>query len=171
MRDSRIAPMAALALALALILGASAQLAPAARSTAGFGACRRLAWPWLAALSRAGAFGRRSQAHFGPSARADGAGAAAGRSSISNVVEYASPGAYGPRCCSGARPRPRLAGGFHALLAALMSGAGALGVVAFARRARLAGRPGTSPARCGNNAARKPEQPGVDFSSGIRLPK
>jgi adenosylcobinamide-GDP ribazoletransferase len=115
MRDSRIGTYGAIALALALILRIGAL---AAALDGGFWRAA-LSLTLVAALSRACALAPLALL---PPARADGAGAALAAASGSSLVIALAVGIVA-------------LGLAHALLAALMSGAGALGVVAFARRA------------------------------------
>ena len=123
MRDSRIGAYGALALALALILRVGAL---AAALDGGFWRAA-LSLTLVAALSRAGALA--PLALLLP-ARADGAGAAAGR-----LDSNALAAAWGSALVIALALGLVALGVAHALLAALMSGAAALGVVAFARRA------------------------------------
>jgi adenosylcobinamide-GDP ribazoletransferase len=123
MRDSRIGAYGAVALAVALILRIGAL---AATLDGGF---------WLAgsslvlvaALSRASAL---TPLVLLPPARADGAGAAAGRLDSSALAA-----AWGSALVITLALGLAALGLAHALLAALMRGAGALFVVAWARRA------------------------------------
>ena len=123
MRDSRIGAYGALALALALILRVGAL---AAALDGGFWRAA-LSLTLVAALSRAGALAPLALL---PPARADGAGAAAGR-----LDSNALAAAWGSALVIALALGLVALGVAHALLAALMSGAAALGVVAFARRA------------------------------------
>jgi adenosylcobinamide-GDP ribazoletransferase len=123
MRDSHIGAYGAIALALALILRIGAL---AAALDGGFWRAA-LSLTLVAALSRAGALAPLALL---PPARADGAGAAAGR-----LDSNALAAAWGSALVIALALGLVALGLAHALLAALMSGAGALGVVAFARRA------------------------------------
>ena len=123
MRDSRVGAYGAIALALALILRVGAL---AAALDGGL-------WPaalslmLVAALSRAGAL---TPLALLPPARADGAGAAAGR-----LDSKALAAAWGSALVIALTLGVAALGLAHVLLAALMSGAGALVMVALARRA------------------------------------
>jgi adenosylcobinamide-GDP ribazoletransferase len=123
MRDSRIGAYGAIAIALALILRVGAL---AAALDGGFwraGSSLVL----VAALSRAAAL---TPLALLPPARADGAGAAAGR-----LGSNALAAAWGSALVVAVALGLVALGLAHALLAALMSGAGALFMVALARRA------------------------------------
>jgi adenosylcobinamide-GDP ribazoletransferase len=123
MRDSRIGAYGAIAIALALILRVGAL---AAALDGGFWRAA-LSLTLVAALSRAAAL---TPLALLPPARADGAGAAAGRLD-SNALAAAWGAALVIALALGL-----VALGFaHVLFAALMSGAGALCMVALARRA------------------------------------
>jgi adenosylcobinamide-GDP ribazoletransferase len=123
MRDSRIGAYGAIAIALALILRVGAL---AAALDGGFWRAA-LSLTLVAALSRAAAL---TPLALLPPARADGAGAAAGRLD-SNALAAAWGAALVIALALGL-----VALGFaHALFAALMSGAGALFMAALARRA------------------------------------
>jgi adenosylcobinamide-GDP ribazoletransferase len=123
MRDSRVGAYGAIALALALILRVGAL---AAALDGGFWRAA-LSLTLVAALSRAGALAPLALL---PPARADGAGAAAGR-----LDSNALAAAWGSALVIALALGLVALGLAHALLAALASGAGALGVVALARRA------------------------------------
>jgi adenosylcobinamide-GDP ribazoletransferase len=149
MRDSSIGAYGAIAIALALILRVGAL---AAALDGGFWRAA-FSLTLVAALSRAAAL---TPLALLPPARADGAGAAAGR------LDRALAGRLGlGPVCRRARPRRAWA---HALLAALMSGPGFVHGRAGARRDRRTDRRRRRRSR--NSAARSP--PGADFSSGIR---
>ncbi|HEY1862372.1 MAG TPA: adenosylcobinamide-GDP ribazoletransferase [Roseiarcus sp.] len=122
MRDSRIGAYGGIALALALILRIGALTA-----ALDGGVWRAsLSLMLVAALSRAAAL---TPLALLPPARADGAGAAAGRLDSSALAA-----AWGSAIAIAVALGLAL-GVAHALLAALMSGAGALAMVALARRA------------------------------------
>ncbi|HEY3622113.1 MAG TPA: adenosylcobinamide-GDP ribazoletransferase [Roseiarcus sp.] len=143
MRDSRIGAYGAIALALALILRIGAL---AASLDGGFWRAA-LSLTLVAALSRAAAL---TPLALLPSARADGAGAAAGRLD-SNALAAAWGSAFVIAVALGLVAL----GLTHALLAALMSGAGALLMVALARRA-IGGQTGDvagAAQQCGEIAA------------------
>ena len=143
MRDSRIGAYGALALALALILRVGAL---AAALDGGFWRAA-LSLTLVAALSRAAAL---TPLALLPPARADGAGAAAGRLD-SNALAAAWASALVIAVALGLVAL----GPAHALLAALMSGAGALAMVAMARRA-IGGQTGDvagAAQQCGEIAA------------------
>ena len=123
MRDSRIGAYGAVALALALILRVGAL---AASLDGPFGRAA-LSLILVAAISRAGAL---MPLALLPPARADGAGAAAGRLEGSALAA-----AWGSALVIALGAGLVALGLVHALVAALMSGAAALGVVAMARRA------------------------------------
>jgi adenosylcobinamide-GDP ribazoletransferase len=123
MRDSRIGAYGAIAIALALILRVGAL---AAALDGGFWRAS-LSLILVAALSRAGAL--TPLALLKP-ARADGAGAAAGR-----LARTALAAAWGSALVIALVLGLVALGVSHALLAALMSGAGVLFMVALARRA------------------------------------
>jgi adenosylcobinamide-GDP ribazoletransferase len=123
MRDSRIGAYGAVALALALILRVGAL---AASLDGPFGRAA-LSLILVAAISRAGAL---MPLALLPAARADGAGAAAGRLEGSALAA-----AWGSALVIALGAGLVALGLVHALVAALMSGAAALGVVAMARRA------------------------------------
>jgi adenosylcobinamide-GDP ribazoletransferase len=123
MRDSRIGAYGAIAIALALILRVGAL---AAALDGGFWRAG-LSLVLVAALSRAAAL---TPLALLPPARADGAGAAAGRLDSNALVA-----AWGSALVLAVALGLVALGLAHALLAALMSGAGALFVVALARRA------------------------------------
>jgi adenosylcobinamide-GDP ribazoletransferase len=123
MRDSRVGAYGALAIALALILRVGAL---AAALDGGFSRAA-LSLMLVAALSRAGALA--PLALLEP-ARADGAGAAAGR-----LDSNALAAAWGSALVIALALGLVAVGLAHALVAALMSGAGALAMVALARRA------------------------------------
>jgi adenosylcobinamide-GDP ribazoletransferase len=143
MRDSRIGAYGAIAIALALILRVGAL---AAALDGGF-------WPaalsltLVAALSRAAAL---TPLALLPPARADGAGVAAGR-----LDPNALAAAWGSALIIALALGLVVLGVGHALLAALMSGAGALLMVALARRA-IGGQTGDvagAAQQCGEIAA------------------
>jgi adenosylcobinamide-GDP ribazoletransferase len=123
MRDSRIGAYGAIALALALILRVGAVTA------ALDGGCWRasLSLMLVAALSRAAAL---TPLALLPPARADGAGAAAGRLDSSALAA-----AWGSALVVAVALGLLALGLAHTLLAALMTVAGALLIVALARRA------------------------------------
>ena len=123
MRDSRIGAYGALAIALALILRVGAL---AAALDGGFWRAA-LSLALVAALSRAAAL---TPLALLPPARADGAGAAAGRLDSSALAA-----AWGSALVIAVALGLVALGLAHALLAALMSAAGALLMVALARRA------------------------------------
>jgi len=123
MRDSRIGAYGALAIALALILRVGAL---AAALDGGFWRAA-LSLALVAALSRAAAL---TPLALLPPARADGAGAAAGRLDSSALVA-----AWGSALVIALALGLVALGLAHALFAALMSGVGALLTVALARRA------------------------------------
>src|SRR3984957_4430354 len=143
MRDSRIGAYGALAIALALILRVGAL---AAALDGGFwraGSSLVL----VAALSRAGAL---TPLALLPPARADGAGAAAGRLDSSALAA-----AWGSVLVIAVALGLVALGLAHALFGALMSGAGALCMVALARRA-IGGQTGDvagAAQQCGEIAA------------------
>ena len=143
MRDSRIGAFGAIALAIALILRVGAL---AAALDGGFWR-GSLSLIVVAALSRAAAL---TPLALLPPARADGAGAAAGR-----LEQGALAAAWGSALVIALVLGLAALGLIHALLAALMSGAGALGVVALARRA-IGGQTGDvagAAQQCGEIAA------------------
>jgi adenosylcobinamide-GDP ribazoletransferase len=143
MRDSRVGAYGAIAIALALILRVGAL---AAALDGGFWRAA-ISLTLVAALSRAGALAPLALL---PPARADGAGAAAGR-----LDSNALAAAWGSALVIALALGLVALGLAHALLAALMSGAGALGVVAFARRA-IGGQTGDvagAAQQCGEIAA------------------
>jgi adenosylcobinamide-GDP ribazoletransferase len=123
MRDSRIGAYGAIAIALALILRIGAL---AAALDGGFWRAA-LSLTLVAALSRAAAL---TPLALLPPARADGAGAAAGQLDSSGLAA-----AWGSALVIALALGLVALGVAHALLAALMSGAGALFMVALARRA------------------------------------
>jgi adenosylcobinamide-GDP ribazoletransferase len=143
MRDSRIGAYGAIAIALALILRVGAL---AAALDGGFwraGSSLVL----VAALSRAAAL---TPLALLPPARADGAGAAAGRLDSSVLAAV-----WGSALVIAVALGLVALGLAHALLAALMSGGGALLMVALARRA-IGGQPAHPPGaaqQCGEIAA------------------
>ncbi len=122
MRDSRVGAYGAIAIALALILRIGAL---AAALDDGFWRAT-LSLMLVAALSRAAAL---TPLAFLPPARADGAGAAAGRLDSNALVA-----AWGSALVIAFALGLVALGVAHALLAAFMSGAGALLMVALARR-------------------------------------
>ena len=152
MRDSRVGAYGAITIALALILRVGALTAVLDGGFWRAGSSLML----VGALSRAAAL---TPLALLPPARIDGAGAAAGRLSLNALVA-----AWGSALVVAVALGLLALASAHALLAALMSGAGALAMVAMARRA-IGGRLATSPGPP-SNAARSP--PGADFSSGIR---
>ncbi len=123
MRDSRIGAYGALAIALALILRVGALVAALDGGFWRAGSSLVL----VAALSRAAAL---TPLALLPPARTDGAGAAAGRLDPSALAS-----AWGTALVIALALGLVALGLAHALFAALMSGAGALFVVALARRA------------------------------------
>jgi adenosylcobinamide-GDP ribazoletransferase len=123
MRDSRIGAYGAIAIALALILRVGAL---AAALDGGFWRAA-LSLMLVAALSRAAAL---TPLALLPPARGDGAGAAAGQLDSSALTA-----AWGSALVIALALGLVALGLAHALLAALMSGAGALLMVALARRA------------------------------------
>jgi adenosylcobinamide-GDP ribazoletransferase len=123
MRDSRVGAYGAIAIALALILRVGAL---AAALDGGFWRAS-LSLILVAALSRAGAL---TPLALLPPARADGAGAAAGR-----LDPRALAAAWGSALVIAVAIGLVALGLAHALFAALMGGAGALLIVALARRA------------------------------------
>jgi adenosylcobinamide-GDP ribazoletransferase len=123
MRDSRVGAYGAIAIALALILRVAAL---AATLDGGFWRAS-LSLMLVAALSRAAAL---TPLALLPPARAEGAGAAAGRLDSNALVA-----AWGSALVIAVALGLVALGVAHALLAALMSGAGALLMVALARRA------------------------------------
>ncbi len=123
MRDSRIGAYGAVALALALILRVGAL---AASLEGPFGRAA-LSLILVAAMSRAGALVPLALL---PPARADGAGAAAGRLEGSALAA-----AWGSTLVIALGAGLVALGLVHALVAAVLSAAAALGVVALARRA------------------------------------
>jgi adenosylcobinamide-GDP ribazoletransferase len=123
MRDSRIGAYGALAIALALILRVGAL---AAALDGGFWRAA-FSLTLVAALSRAAAL---TPLALLPPARADGAGAAAGRLDSSALVA-----AWGSALVIALALGLVALGLAHAVFAALMSGVGALLTVALARRA------------------------------------
>jgi adenosylcobinamide-GDP ribazoletransferase len=123
MRDSRVGTYGAIAISLALILRVGALTAAL---DGGFWRAS-LSLILVAALSRAGAL---TPLALLPPARADGAGAAAGR-----LDPNALAAAWGSALVIALALGLVSLGLAHALLAALMSGAGALFTVALARRA------------------------------------
>jgi len=143
MRDSRIGAYGALALALALILRVGAL---AAALDGGFWRAA-LSVTLVAAVSRAGAL---TPLALLPPARADGAGAAAGR-----LDSNALAAAWGSALVVAVALGLVGLGLAHVLVAALMSGAGALLMVALARRA-IGGQTGDvagAAQQCGEIAA------------------
>ena len=143
MRDSRIGAYGAIALALSLILRVGAL---AAALDGGFWRAS-LSLILVAALSRAAAL---TPLALLPPARADGAGAAAGLLDSSALAA-----AWGSALVIALALGLAALGFIDALLAALMSGAGALGVVALARRA-IGGQTGDvagAAQQCGEIAA------------------
>jgi adenosylcobinamide-GDP ribazoletransferase len=143
MRDSRTGAYGALALALALILRIGAL---AAALDGGFWRAA-LSLTLVAALSRAAAL---TPLALLPPARADGAGAAAGR-----LDSNALAAAWGSALVIALVLGLVALGLAHALLAALISGAGALIMVALARRA-IGGQTGDvagAAQQCGEVAA------------------
>jgi adenosylcobinamide-GDP ribazoletransferase len=143
MRDSRIGAYGAIAIALALILRVGALAA--ALDGGLWRACSSLML--VAALSRAAAL---TPLALLPPARADGAGAAAGRLDSSALA-----GAWGSALVIAFVLGLVALGLAHALLAALISGAGALAMVALARRA-IGGQTGDvagAAQQCGEIAA------------------
>jgi adenosylcobinamide-GDP ribazoletransferase len=143
MRDSRIGAYGAIAIALALILRIGALTA-----ALDGGLWRAsLSLMLVAALSRAAAL---TPLALLPPARADGAGAAAGR-----LDPNALAAAWGSALVIAVTLGLAALGLAHALLAALMSGVGALLMVAFARRA-IGGQTGDvagAAQQCGEIAA------------------
>jgi adenosylcobinamide-GDP ribazoletransferase len=123
MRDSRVGAYGAIAIALALILRVAAL---AAALDGGFWRAS-LSLMLVAALSRAAAL---TPLALLPPARAEGSGAAAGR-----LDSNALAAAWGSALVIAVALGLVALGVAHALLAALMSGAGALLMVALARRA------------------------------------
>lgn len=123
MRDSRIGAYGAAALALAIILRVGALAA----SLEGSLWRAALSLILVAALSRAAAL---MPLALLPPARADGAGAAAGRLELNALAA-----AWGSALVIALGLGLVALGLIHALVAAFMSGAAALGVVALARRA------------------------------------
>jgi adenosylcobinamide-GDP ribazoletransferase len=123
MRDSRVGTYGAIAIALALILRVGALTATL---DGGFWRAS-LSLMLVAALSRAAAL---TPLGLLPPARTDGAGAAVGRLDSSALVA-----AWGSGLVIAIALGLAALGLAHALLAALMSGAGALAMVALARRA------------------------------------
>ncbi len=123
MRDSRVGAYGAIALTLALILRVGAL---AAALDGGFWRAA-LSLTLVAALSRAAAL---TPLALLPPARADGAGAAAGRLEPSALAA-----AWGTALIIALVLGLVAVGVAHALLAVLTSGAGALAMVALARRA------------------------------------
>jgi adenosylcobinamide-GDP ribazoletransferase len=123
MRDSRVGAYGAIAIGLALILRVGAL---AAALDGGFWRAS-LSLMLVAALSRASAL---TPLALLPPARADGAGAAAGR-----LDSNALAAAWGSALVIALALGLVALGLAHALLATLMSGAGALLIVALARRA------------------------------------
>ncbi len=123
MRDSRVGAYGAIALALALILRVGALTAAL---DGGFWRAA-LSLMLVAALSRAGAL---TPLALLPPARADGAGAAAGRLDPSALAA-----AWGSAFVIAVALGLVALGLAHALLAALMSGGGVLFMTALARRA------------------------------------
>jgi len=143
MRDSRIGAYGAIALALALILRVGAL---AAALDGGFWRAA-LSLILVAALSRAAAL---TPLALLPPARADGAGAAAGP-----LDSNALAAAWGSALVIGLALGLVALGLAHALLATLASGAGALAMVALARRA-IGGQTGDvagAAQQCGEIAA------------------
>ena len=143
MRDSRIGAYGAIAIALALILRTAAL---AAALDGGLWRAA-LSLTLVAALSRAGAL---TPLALLPPARADGAGAAAGR-----LDSNALAAAWGSALLIAVALGLVALGLAHALLAALMSGAGALLMVALARDA-IGGQTGDvagAAQQCGEIAA------------------
>ncbi len=143
MRDSRIGAYGALALALALMLRIGAL---AAALDGGFWSAT-LSLMLVAALSRAAAL---TPLALLPPARADGAGAAAGL-----LDSNALAAAWGSALVIAVALGLVALGLAHALLAALVSGAGALAMVAMARRA-IGGQTGDvagAAQQCGEIAA------------------
>jgi adenosylcobinamide-GDP ribazoletransferase len=143
MRDSRIGAYGAIALALALILRVGAL---AAALDGGFWRAA-LSLTLVAALSRAAAL---TPLALLPPARADGAGAAAGP-----LDSNALAAAWGSALVIALALGLVALGLAHALLAALASAAGALAMVAFARRA-IGGQTGDvagAAQQCGEIAA------------------
>ena len=123
MRDSRVGAYGAIAIALALIFRVGALAAALEGGFWGAGSSLML----VAALSRSAAL---TPLALLPPARADGAGAAAGR-----LDSKALAAAWGSALVIAVALGLGALGLTHALLAGLMSGAGALLVVALARRA------------------------------------
>ncbi len=123
MRDSRVGAYGAIAIALALILRVGALAA----ALDGGSWRASLSLMLVAALSRAAAL---TPLALLPSARADGAGAAAGQLHTNALAA-----AWGSALVIAAALGLVTIGVVHALLAALMCGAGALLMVALARRA------------------------------------
>jgi adenosylcobinamide-GDP ribazoletransferase len=143
MRDSCIGAYGAIALALALILRVGAL---AAALDGGFWRAS-LSLMVVAALSRAAAL---TPLALLPPARIDGAGAAAGRLDLNALAA-----AWGCALVIAVTLGLVALGLAHALLAALMSGAGALAMVAMARRA-IGGQTGDvagAAQQCGEIAA------------------
>jgi adenosylcobinamide-GDP ribazoletransferase len=143
MRDSRVGAYGAITIALALILRVGAL---AAALDGGFWRAT-LSLILVAALSRAAAL---TPLALLPAARADGAGAAAGR-----LDSNALAAAWGSALVIALALGLAALGLAHALLAALMSGAGALAMVALARRA-IGGQTGDvagAAQQCGEIAA------------------
>jgi adenosylcobinamide-GDP ribazoletransferase len=143
MRDSRVGAYGAIAIALALILRVGALAA--ALDGGLWRACSSLLL--VAALSRAAAL---TPLALLPPARATGAGAAAGRLDSRTLA-----GAWGSALVIAFVLGLVALGLAHALLAALMSGAGALAMVALARRA-IGGQTGDvagAAQQCGEIAA------------------
>ncbi|HTZ66679.1 MAG TPA: adenosylcobinamide-GDP ribazoletransferase [Roseiarcus sp.] len=143
MRDSRIGAYGAIAIALALILRVGAL---AAALDGGFWRAA-LSLMLVSALSRAAAL---TPLALLPPARADGAGAAAGR-----LEPNALAAAWGSALVIALALGLVALGMAHALLAALMSGAGALAMVVLAQRA-IGGQTGDvagAAQQCGEIAA------------------
>ena len=143
MRDSRVGAYGAIAIALALILRVAAL---AAALDGGFWRAS-LSLILVAALSRTAAL---TPLALLPPARADGAGAAAGRLDSSALAA-----AWGSGLVLTVALGLVGLGVAHSLLAALMSGAGGLLMVAFARRA-IGGQTGDvagAAQQCGEIAA------------------
>jgi adenosylcobinamide-GDP ribazoletransferase len=143
MRDSRVGAYGAIAIALALILRVGAL---AAALDGGFWRAS-LSLMLVAAISRAAAL---TPLALLPPARADGAGAAAGRLASSALAA-----AWGSALVIALALGLVAVGVVHALLAALLSGAGALLMVVLARRA-IGGQTGDvagAAQQCGEIAA------------------
>jgi adenosylcobinamide-GDP ribazoletransferase len=143
MRDSRVGAYGAIAIALALILRVGALAAALDGGIWRAGSSLML----VAALSRAAAL---TPLALLPPARADGAGAAAGR-----LKSKALAAAWGSALVIAVALGLVALGLVHALLAALMSGASALAMVAVARRA-IGGQTGDvagAAQQCGEIAA------------------